>query len=97
MPPSMFHSRKNIWNSHYINSPFSGLLTSLKHEVPKVNSKNPKQYYVVCSYSLMPENTASIFNLFKTYMATSHNMGVKCETFLWKQNGSAFQSGVISI
>lgn len=59
---------------HYIKTPFAGLLTSLKKEVAKANKNNPKQYYVVCSCTLTPENTVSIFNLFKSYMISSHNI-----------------------
>lgn len=59
---------------HYIKTPFSGLYTSLKKEVAKVKKLSPKQYYVVCSCTLTPENTQSIYNLFQDYMDSSHNV-----------------------
>lgn len=59
---------------HYIKTPFSGLLSSLRKELPKVKKLSPKQYYVVCSCTLTPDNTQSIYKLFEDYMDSSHNI-----------------------
>jgi len=59
---------------HYHKTPFSGLYASLKKEVAKVIKLNPKQYYVVCSCTLTPDNTKEIYNLFSSYMKSSKNV-----------------------
>jgi hypothetical protein len=50
---------------HYAKSSFSSLLTSLKKEVDKVKTINPKQYYICVSQELTALNIKEIYNLFK--------------------------------
>ena len=59
---------------HYIKTNFSGLISVLKKEVPKIRALNPEQYYVCCSKELTPENKAEIYTLFSDYMKSSANI-----------------------
>lgn len=59
---------------HYIKSPFSALLSTLKKEVEKVKSLNPKQYYICCAQRLTANNINDIFKLFIDYMDTPSNV-----------------------
>ena len=59
---------------HYTKTSASGLITSLKKEVEKVNTLKPKQYYVCCSKELSPDNVLQIYNLFSDYMDSDNNI-----------------------
>lgn len=59
---------------HYINSTYSNLLSSLKNEINKVESLNPKNYYICTPLRLTPSNINTIFNLFKDYMSSPKNI-----------------------
>ncbi|MEK6448402.1 restriction endonuclease [Priestia aryabhattai] len=59
---------------HYAKSSFSGLLTSLKKEVPKVQQLKPKQYYICVSQQLTAANINEIYELFKDYMKDTSNI-----------------------
>lgn len=52
----------------YISSPFSELLSSLRKELPKVQKKQPKHYYVCCAKQLTLRNITAIYELFEEYM-----------------------------
>lgn len=54
---------------HYIKTDVYGLINSLKKEVEKVKSNNPKQYYICCSKELTPQNKQDIYAMFSGYMA----------------------------
>ena len=53
---------------HYIDSSYSTLLSSLKKELPKVEQKQPKHYYVCCGKKLTAQNISEIYQLFSDYM-----------------------------
>lgn len=59
---------------HYINSTYSNLSSSLKKEVDKVKSLNPKEYYICCSVKLTPKNIQEIYEMFEDYMRSSKNI-----------------------
>lgn len=60
-------------SKNYLKTPFSGLKSSLKKEIPKVNLLNPKNYYIVTSSELSSQNIDDLYNMFKEYMKdTSH-------------------------
>lgn len=69
---------------HYCKSKYSNLLTDLKKEVEKVKKLNPKQYYIVTSFKLSPQNETEIFNIFKDFMKDKSNIidGVIINDFL---------------
>lgn len=52
----------------YISSPFSELLSSLRKELPKVQKKHPKRYYVCCAKQLTERNIRAVYELFQDYM-----------------------------
>ncbi len=57
-----------IQAKHYINSKYSGLLRSLKNEVPKVQKLCPKKYYICSGLKLTKKQKNEIFMLFQDYM-----------------------------
>lgn len=59
---------------HYIKTDVYGLINSLKKEVEKVKSNNPKQYYICCSKELTPQNKQDIYAMFSGYMASTDNI-----------------------
>lgn len=59
---------------HYTKTTNSGLIASLRKELPKVKKLKPKQYYVCCSKELTPENIAEIYDIFKDYMKSDANI-----------------------
>lgn len=59
---------------HYTKTGNSGLIASLRKELPKVEKLKPKQYYVCCSRELTPENIAEIYDIFKDYMNSDANI-----------------------
>jgi len=75
---------------HYIGSTFSNLRTSLKKELPKVNEKSPKQYYVCCGMTLTANNINEIYNMFSEYMESDRNVITLTEIdeFLQKEENS---------
>lgn len=81
-------SSKNIMVQvkHYISTSVSGLISSLKKELPKVKKQNPKQYYVCCSKELTPQNVQEIYEIFKDYMDSDANIIslIEIEEFLQK-------------
>ena len=81
-------SSKNIMVQvkHYISTSVSGLISSLKKELPKVKKQNPKQYYVCCSKELTPQNVQEIYEVFKDYMDSDANIIslIEIEEFLQK-------------
>ncbi|WP_291293802.1 restriction endonuclease [Eubacterium sp.] len=68
--------RKNIvvQIKHYTKTNNSGLIRSLKTELPKVKKINPNQYYVCCSKELSAQNISDIFNIFSDYMKSTENI-----------------------
>lgn len=81
-------SSKNIMVQvkHYISTSVSGLISSLKKELPKIKKQNPKQYYVCCSKALTPQNVQEIYEIFKDYMDSDANIIsiIEIEEFLQK-------------
>lgn len=59
---------------HYIKSPPSQLMNSLKKELPKVKKYSPSQYYVCCAKELTPQNIESIYSMFSDYMESDQNI-----------------------
>lgn len=59
---------------HYVKTDVSGLLSSLRKEIPKVKENNPGQYYVCCSKELTPQNINEIYGMFSEYMVSSNNI-----------------------
>ncbi len=53
---------------HYIKSTYSNLRTSLKKEITKVETLDPRNYYVCCSIELLPQQRREIYSLFSNYM-----------------------------
>lgn len=72
----LYNSEKNIvvQVKHFIKTNFSGLLGSLRKELPKVKKLNPNQYYVCCSKELSPQNIEEIYSIFSNYMNSSTNV-----------------------
>lgn len=64
---------------HYAKSSFNSLLTSLKKEVTKVKTINPKQYFICVSQELTATNINEIYNLFKEYMKDTSNIITRYE------------------
>ncbi|MGG0175200.1 restriction endonuclease [Gottfriedia acidiceleris] len=64
---------------HYAKSSFNSLLTSLKKEVAKVKTINPKQYFICVSQELTASNINEIFTLFKDYMKDTSNIITRYE------------------
>ncbi len=59
---------------HYTKTDVDGLIRSLKNEVAKVKSLQPKQYYVCCSKGLTPQSKQRIYELFADYMTSTKNI-----------------------
>lgn len=59
---------------HYIKSPYSALLSSLKKELEKVKQFKPKQYFICCAKELTPDNISKIRSLFSDYMDSDRNI-----------------------
>lgn len=59
---------------HYMNSPVDQLISSLKKELPKVDTFNPKKYFVCCSKMLTPQKIDEIYNIFSKYMISTANI-----------------------
>ncbi len=58
---------------HYTKTSNSGLINSLKKELPKVKKLNPSQYYICCSRELTPDNISEIYDVFKDYIESTKN------------------------
>jgi len=69
-------SRKNVivQVKHYIKTDITGLISSLKKEIPKVCELKPNQYYICCSKELSPENVKTIYTMFSEYMKSDANI-----------------------
>lgn len=72
---------------HYSRSSFSSLLGSLKKEVNKVQTLNPKQYYICVSQELTALNITEIYNLFSDYMDSTSNIITKYELVSFLNEG----------
>jgi hypothetical protein len=59
---------------HYIKTDVSGLIASLRNEVPKVKKLCPNQYYICCSKELSAAKIDEIYKLFSGYMGSSSNV-----------------------
>lgn len=59
---------------HYVKTNISGLISSLKKEIPKVNELKPNQYYICCSKELSAEKIKEIYEMFSDYMESSVNI-----------------------
>lgn len=59
---------------HYIKTDISGLLSSLRKEIPKVEEAKPKKYYICCSKELTPQNKKDIYEMFSDYMDSTANI-----------------------
>lgn len=59
---------------HYIKTDISGLLSSLRKEIPKVEWIKPKKYYICCSKELTPQNKKDIYEMFSDYMDSMANI-----------------------
>lgn len=69
------HSKKIIVQvKHYITSPVSKLLATLKDELRKVENLSPEQYYICCSKKLSPQKIDEIYRLFSKYMNSPSNI-----------------------
>lgn len=71
---------------HYIKSPYSALLSSLKKELEKIKQYKPKQYYICCAKELTPDNISEIRSLFSDYMASDRNIITLIEIDNFLQN-----------
>ena len=68
------HPNVIVQVKHYIKSPPSQLMNSLKKELPKVKKYSPSQYYVCCAKELTPQNIESIHSMFSDYMESDQNI-----------------------
>ena len=59
---------------HYMKSPFSSLITSLKKELDKLEKWNPSDYYICCSKELTIQNKKEIYQMFSKYMRSIDNI-----------------------
>lgn len=59
---------------HYIKTDISGLLSSLKKEIPKVEELKPNQYYICCSKELSSEKVKEVYLMFSDYMESDKNI-----------------------
>lgn len=59
---------------HYIGTSTSGLIRTLKTELPKVKALKPKQYYICCSKQLSDPSIAGLYQHFADYMDSSWNI-----------------------
>ena len=59
---------------HYMGTSTSGLIRSLKAELPKVKRLKPKQYYICCSKKLSDPSIAGLYQHFADYMDSSWNI-----------------------
>ena len=59
---------------HYSKTNASGLISSLKNEVRKVEEHKPKHYYVCCSMELSAARIDEIYSLFVDYMTSDANI-----------------------
>ena len=59
---------------HYIKTDITGLISSLKKEIPKVKQIHPGQYYICCSKEMTPQNKQEIYDMFSEYMESAANV-----------------------
>ena len=59
---------------HYMGTSTSGLIRTLKTELPKVKALKPKQYYICCSKQLSDPSIAGLYQHFADYMDSSWNI-----------------------
>lgn len=59
---------------HYSKTNISGLISSLKKEVSKVNEINPREYYICCSKELSADRIKEIYQMFSDYMTSDKNI-----------------------
>lgn len=59
---------------HYMGTSTSGLIRTLKTELPKVEALKPKQYYICCSKQLSDPSIAGLYQHFADYMDSSWNI-----------------------
>lgn len=59
---------------HYMKTSTSGLIRTLKTELPKVKALKPKQYYICCSKELSDPSIKGLYQYFSAYMDSSWNI-----------------------
>ena len=59
---------------HYLKSPYSSLLSSLKKELEKIKQYDPNHYYICCAKELTPDNLSEIYSMFSEYMDSDKNI-----------------------
>ena len=59
---------------HYMKTSTSGLIRTLKTELPKVNALKPKQYFICCSKELSDPSIKGLYQHFAAYMDSSWNI-----------------------
>ncbi len=59
---------------HYVKTDISGLISSLKKEIHKVEELRPNQYYICCSKELSSEKVQEIYAMFSDYMESDTNI-----------------------
>ena len=59
---------------HYPKTDVSGLVSSLKKEIPKVKEINPDEYYICCSKELSAAKIKEIYEMFTDYMESEANI-----------------------
>ena len=59
---------------HYMKTSTSGLIRTLKTELPKVNALKPKQYFICCSKELSDPSIKGLYQHFAAYMESSWNI-----------------------
>lgn len=55
-------------------SNFSNLRASLKNELSKVEKLKPREYYILTSLPLTPNNIRELYDMFSDYMESSNNV-----------------------
>lgn len=71
---NVFTKNNIVQVKHYIKTDISGLLSSLRKEISKVEELNPKKYYICCSKELTPQNKKDIYGMFSDYMDSTANI-----------------------
>jgi len=71
---NLFKKNIIVQVKHYTNTDISGLISSLKKEIPKVDELKPNQYYICCSKELSAAKVADIYAMFSDYMESGANI-----------------------
>lgn len=59
---------------HFLNSPYSALITELKKEVPKINALKPNRYIIVTTQGLTQNNKEEIKQIFDPYIISTEDI-----------------------